>query len=127
MSLFFGGSKKSQFLVKILMNYMRRGHWGRAPAHKRAAWLKTEPSPLRVVRKNGTEKLTARRGRSVGHGRLRNFDWPFMSRTELARTPNFGNMRFRRFPTFHFSTGTKIYSAKFLDRKFRFSLVRRGF
>ena len=42
----------------------------RAPAHTRAAWLKTEPSPLRVVRKkrrrdlvekiaeNLTEKLT---------------------------------------------------------------------
>ena len=57
---FFGGRQKSQFLVQILMNYMRGGLCARgarartrsAHAERAPAWLKTEPSPLRVVRKN---------------------------------------------------------------------------
>ena len=49
-----GEPKKSQFLENFRKNCSRRGHWGaRARARTRAGrLLKTEPSPLRVVRKN---------------------------------------------------------------------------
>ena len=69
LSLFFGGSRKSQFLENFRMNCMRRGHWGRAARTQRtaqrasatpASLLKTEPSPLRVVRKNRKNRQTVK-------------------------------------------------------------------
>ena len=39
--------------------------------------------------------------------KMPNFEWPFTPRIWLRSASNFGKMRFRRFPTFHFSTPKK--------------------
>ena len=44
---------------------------------------------------------------------LRNFERPFTLQTNLGQPPNFGKTRFRRFPTFHFSS-LKFFPATFL-------------
>ena len=48
-------------------------------------------------------------------------------RTWLGSPRNFAKTRFGRFRTFRFSTLQQMFSAKFLDRKFRFSLFWCGF
>ena len=62
LSLFFGGSQKSQFLENFRMNCMRRGTWGRAP---RSA---AQRSDARIIVKNrtittkgGEEKLVSQK------------------------------------------------------------------
>ena len=39
--------------------------------------------------------------------KMPNFEWPFTPRIWLRSASNFGKTRFRRFPTFHFSTPKK--------------------
>ena len=47
---------------------------------------------------------------------FRNFDRPFTPRTWLGLAWNFGKTRFRRFPTFHFSTPKNIFRQFFFFR-----------
>ena len=44
---------------------------------------------------------------------MANVEWPFTPRGWLRSASNFGKTRFRRFPTFHFSTSRKKYWRKF--------------
>ena len=46
--------------------------------------------------------------------KMPNFEWPFTPRIWLRSASNFRKMRFRRFPTFHFSTPKKFFWPKFL-------------
>ena len=50
--------------------------------------------------------------------KMPNFEWPFTPRIWLRSASNFGKMRFRRFPTFHFSTPKKFFWPKFLMKIF---------
>ena len=59
---------------------------------------------------------------------FRNFERPFTPRTWPVQPPNFAKTRFRRFPTFHFSTSEKqkkqlIFSIE--KSKFRFVWRRK--
>ena len=49
---------------------------------------------------------------------FQNFERPFTPRGWLRSASNFGEMRFRRFPTFHFSTPNKKFWQKFLLKIF---------
>ena len=55
-----------------------------------------------------------------------NFERPFTPQTELAQSRNFAKTRFRRFPTFHFST-SEFFFRNFSISKFRFPSIGRGF
>ena len=57
---------------------------------------------------------------------FRNFERPFTPRNQLRSASNLAKTRFRRSPTFHFSTAF-FFSAKFSDRNFSFSLFWLGF
>ena len=50
--------------------------------------------------------------------KMPNFEWPFTPRIWLRSASNFGKMRFRRFPTFHFSTPKKFFWQFFLMKIF---------
>ena len=59
--------------------------------------------------------------------KMLNFKWPFTPRIWLRSASNFGKMRFRRFPTFHFSTPKKIFWPKFLMKIFaKKKIVRKS-
>ena len=57
--------------------------------------------------------------------KMPNFEWPFTPRIWLRSASNFGKMRFRRFPTFHFSTPKKFFWPKFLMKIFAKKKIRR--
>ena len=57
--------------------------------------------------------------------KMSNFEWPFTPRIWLRSASNFGKMRFRRFPTFHFSTPKKFFWPKFLMKIFAKKKIRR--
>ena len=57
--------------------------------------------------------------------KMPNFEWPFTPRIWLRSASNFGKMRFRRFPTFHFSTPKKFFWPKFLMKIFAKKKNRR--
>ena len=54
-----------------------------------------------------------------------NFEWPFTPRIWLRSASNFGKMRFRRFPTFHFSTPQKKIDDNFTLIYVNFTLIVR--
>ncbi|MEC8278891.1 MAG: hypothetical protein VX026_14320, partial [Myxococcota bacterium] len=54
-----------------------------------------------------------------------NFEWPFTPRIWLRSASNFGKTRFRRFPTFHFSTSKEKNWRKFLIKIFVKKFFRR--
>ena len=61
------------------------------------------------------------------HFFFRNFERPFTPRGCLRSASDFGKTRFRRFPTFHFSTPKIFFRQNFRTKNFSFLLIRLGF
>ena len=57
---------------------------------------------------------------------FRNFERPFTPRNQLRSASNFAKTRFRRSPTFHFSTPKK-FSGEFFVSKFQFFAILTRF
>ena len=128
------GLRKLKSQISTFKNVRNFSAIIRARAFSYRPWTSTTSSNDRLPLKQGSESRQTLPKRVSDDSRHfifrrrkknRNFERPFTPRGWLRSASNFGKTRFRRFPTFHFSTPKKNFWQKFLMKIFVKKKFRR--
>ena len=115
---------RTYVLFRVLSVYITRRLWWKL-AHREATYKGRFAPPTSCYIRRGRNWVCVRTGSVRDGGRfartrrcslrshVKNFERPFSPREWLRSARNLAKTRFRRFPTFHFSTLKKIFLWKF--------------